>query len=361
MSITYYGIEWDYNNLANIGYSSATLDEPYATWLYEISRAVGSETDSFEVGYNSKESSVDRIDIERLSVADANINSVFSKVEEDLIASFSDSYAEGVVSDKKEDAVTFYSEWNGIFNRVDSERLLKFNDFNRIRVTKPYSENSISISDSYAEGVISSKKETINLNIHDDYNVTHISLSSKETPFYLIDEGKFIATDEYGEQTVGEQIELGGSISLFDFEISSTPLNQSNFETWIADNCPINYNELRPFIPGEYEYKDAYAGFKLSISPTEGRFGVYGSTVYIDVEDTVEKGVAEASSGGLTRVEFSKRFYTSPHIIASLVYTTENCYIEIPTVTKEYFEFGLKSITSGLYLAGEISWLADGY
>lgn len=415
MSITYYGIEWDYNNLANIGYSSATLDEPYATWLYEKSRAVGNESDSFEVGYNSKESSVDRIDFENLSVIDANINSpvnsfkesifidlsdshsgrVISDGEEDVFTlssewdrelrrdnserlsiednydklvklsfndnlSLFDSYSEGVISDGKEGIVTLFSDGKGVFNRINREKLLKFTDSNKIKTNSLLVEN-LGVSDSYAEGVISRKKEILNLNIRDDSNVVHITNPYKESPFYIIDEGRFVATDEYGEQTIGEQIELGGSISLFDFEISSTPLTQSNFETWVADNSPINYNELRPFIPGEYEYKDAYAGFKLSIPPTEGRFGVYGSTVYIDVEDTVEKGFAEATSGGLTRVEFSKRFYTSPHIISSLVYTTENCYIEIPTVTKEYFEFGLKSITSGLYLNGEISWLADGY
>ena len=332
MSITYYGIEWDYNNLANIGYSSATLDEPYTTWLYQKTRAVGSETDGFEVGYNSKESAVDRLDLETLSVIDANINSVFSSAVEDLIGSFSDSYAEGVISSKKDDAVTLSSnesrglsrgdnerlslednynklakrsfsdslsvydsyaegvisnikdsviaissDGKGLFNRIDSEKLLKFTDSNRIKPINNFIEEPISVSDSYAEGVISLKGETINLSIADDYSIP-VSGVSKESPFYVIDEGKFIATDEYGQETIGEQIELGGSISLFDFEISSSPLTQSNFETWTTDNPP----------------EDASAN------------------------------------------PFS-------------------------TVTKEYFEFGLKSITSGLYLNGEISWLADGY
>ena len=360
MSITYYGIEWDYNNLANIGYSSATLDEPYATWLYQITSATEKDKEtSFNVFCTNQEKLVNRVRSENISFGEDKNDSA-KRIDADSIElSLSDSQYVNVLSNKKEDYLTLSSDKGIDIGRYDIERLIKFDDLSRIKVTNPYAENLISISDSYNQESISHYKE--NITINDDYNVTHISLFGKESPFYLIDEGKFIATDEYGEQTIGEQIELGGSISLFDFEISSNPLTQSNFDTWIADNSPINYNELRPFIPGEYEYKDAYVGFKLSIPPTEGRFGVYGSTVYIDVEDTVEKGFAEATSGGLTRVEFSKRFYTSPHIISSLVYTTENCYIEIPTVTKEYFEFGLKSITSGLYLNGEISWLADGY
>jgi len=302
MSITYYGIEWDYNNLADITYNSATLNEPYVTWLYQITAVTEKETEtSFSLTYSSKESSV---------------------------------------------------------NKDASERLLKFSDYRNSIASKIYNE-SLSISDSYNQVAISKEKETLQLT--DDLPARRINTLIKESKIYLLDEGRFIATDDQGEQTIGEQTEVGGGIVLFDFEINSTPLSESNFENWIEENSPINYNELRPFIPGEYEYKDAYVGFKLSIPPTEGRFGVYGSTVYIDVEDTVEKGFAEATSNGLTRVTFSKRFYTSPHIMSSLVYATENCYVEIPTVTKEYFEFGLKSISTGLYLNGEISWLADGY
>lgn len=360
MSITYYGIEWDYNNLANIGYSSATLDEPYATWLYQITSATEKEKEnSFNVSYTNQEKLVNKIRSENISFSEDKNSLVKSFISDNVELNLSDSKNLKVVFDNKENSINLSSDKGTDVGRYNVERLLKFNDSNRVKIINPYSENLISILDSYNQESISHYKE--NLTFNDSNSFIRLKSFYKESPFYIIDEGKFIATDEYGEQTIGEQIELGGSISLFDFEISSTPLNQSNFETWNADNCPINYNELRPFIPGEYEYKDAYAGFKLSISPTEGRFGVYGSTVYIDVEDTVEKGVAEATAGGLTRVEFSKRFYTSPHIISSLVYTTENCYIEIPTVTKEYFEFGLKSITSGLYLSGEISWLADGY
>ena len=360
MSITYYGIEWDYNNLADITYNSATLNEPYATWLYEKSRAVGSENDSLSVGYSSKESSVNRFNNENLLVTDDNINSVTKLYDENVNLSILDSYSEEVISNKKDSIIVLTSDWWRELDRDNSERLLKVTDTKRSFANNTLKE-LFSISDSYAEGVISSKKETINLDIYDDSNVIHITNPCKESQIYLLDEGRFIATDSQGEQTIGEQTEVGGGIVLFDFEINSTPLSESNFENWIEENSPINYNELRPFIPGEYEYKDAYVGFKLSIPPTEGRFGVYGSTVYIDVEDTVEKGFAEATSNGLTRVTFSKRFYTSPHIMSSLVYATENCYVEIPTVTKEYFEFGLKSISTGLYLNGEISWLADGY
>ena len=298
MSITYSGIEWDYDNLSGIGYSSDTLLEPYGRWFYLITNAVNEEKELLGVGDGTKSNSA--------KTSKENIIRINEYLKRQIIYSLTDSFS---VTD------------------------------NSKRKIKKISGENISLSD---ESKRSFNKKT------------------KEDIIYLLDESRYIK-DDAGVISTVDQIELSGSVRLFDFEINNSTWNEDDFDSWCENNCPVNYNELRPFIPGEYEYTDAYAGFVLKIPDFNGVYGVANSTVYIDVEDTVEKGTAETVGGSLTRVEFTKRFYTSPQIMTSLLYTTENCYIEVPTVTKEYFEFGLKSIVTGNYVAGEINWLADGY
>lgn len=300
MSITYSGIEWTYDNLAGIGYDSNTLSQPYATWFYLITGALNEESESL---------------------------------------GFADEVAHKSAKTSK-------------------ENIVKLNDYSKRYVN--YSlQDTINITDAYNINLSRCGKE--NISVSDSVNRL-LSRSTKEDNMYLLDESRYIEVDEsQGTTFVVDQVELSGSARLFDFEINDSSWNEEDFTEWCENNCPVNYNEIRPLIPGEYEYTNAYVGFVLKIPNFTGEYGVANSTVYIDVEDTVEKGTAEATAGSLTRVEFSKTFYTSPHIMTSLNYANENCYIEVPTVTKEYFEFGLKSTTTGNYLAGEINWLADGY
>lgn len=301
MTIRYTGVEWNYDNLSGIGYNSTTLSEPYETWLYQITGATNSEKETINLGLSDG------------------------------------------------------SDYNSIYNQ--KEGILKVTDTNR-KVANRLDEDSFAISDSYNRKFIQKHIDSITLT---DANYVKRLNKFKDDVLYFIDEARYISTDSGGQSVVVDQSELSGAVALFDFELKDGVWSEADFVNWCADNCPVNYDELRPFIPGEYEYKNAYVGFKLTIPPTTGRFGVANSTVYVDVEDTVEKGTAEATSGNLTTVTFSKRFYTSPHIMTSLVYATENCYVEVTEVSKEGFKFGLKSISSGQYLAGEISWLADGY
>lgn len=299
--ITFYGIEWDYENLNGIGYDSETLLEPHGRWLYLITSALNYE-------------------------------------KEDVNLHLDDGW-------KSE----------SIFNQKDNIITLKDRSFRKINLI--YSD-TLSLSDNYERTVVKAVSDNLSLS---DVKINKVKRVSKESAAYLLDESRYIQTDSSGTPVIVEQVELSGSACLFDFELNNTAWNDSDFSTWCEANCPINYNELRPFIPGEYEYRDAYVGFRLSIPPTSGRFGVANSSVYIDVEDTVEKGTTTALSGALTEVKFSKRFYTSPHIMTSLNYAVENCYIEVRDVSTDGFKFGLKSISTGQYLNGEINWLADGY
>lgn len=298
MSITYNGIEWTYDNLNGIGYDSSTLSEPYATWFYLITEALNEETESFSFGDDS-----DYIPV-----------------------------------------------------KCAKELIIKLEEYGKRKVSR-LSGESFTITDSYAKNAVRINEEPISLS---DESKRQFFKSTKDDIIYTLDECRYIK-DDGGVISVVDQKELSGSAELFDFELNDSIWNETSFDEWCEKDCPVNYNDVRPFYPGEYEYTNAYVGFRLKIPDFTGQYGVANSTVYVDVEDTVEKGVAEALGGGLTRVEFSKRFYTSPQIMSSLNYATEGCYIEIPVVTKDYFEFGIKSINTGNYLAGEINWLADGY
>lgn len=307
--------EWTYDNLGTEGYNSSSMLEPYDTWL--LNEAVSTESENFGVSEGEQGRSADR------------------NPEENFV--FADSYDRIVAQQHSELIIKFNEISSRHLDRTNNEQMPGFTDESTLRKVD--------------------RIDIINILFSEDDTRSFVR-TTVDDKFFLWDDAVFTATNvETGEVAEGEQIEKGGSINLFDFEISP----ETDFDTWVSNNCPVNYGEVRPFIPGEYEYTDAYVGFTLAIPPTDGRFGVAGSTVWIDVEDTVEKGTAETKGGKLERVNFSKRFYTPPHIMTSLNYAAENCYIEVKNVTRDYFEFGLKSIASGEYLNGEINWLADGY
>lgn len=318
--ITFSGIEWDYNNLQGIGYDSTTLLEPYATWFYQITGALNYEKETINL------------------------------------------------------ALTDDSEYNPTYKV--KEPTLTLRDYSK-RYAKRISSESFNISDNYNRNVYRYNSENISLT---DAKVSDLKRSNKDEVIYLLDEAKSIY-QRTGENPVEiDQVELSGSACLFDFEANDGVWNNTDFIDWCNNNSPVNYNELRPFIPGEYEYTDAYVGFRLTIPSTSGRFGVAHSTVYVDVEDTVGKGVVEHSyntqtsqweisggtiDNGVVTVDFSKRFYTWPQIMTSLNFSQENCFIEVSEVNQEYFKFKIKSVSTGSYVtdtvAWSINWLADGY
>lgn len=323
--IIFSGIEWDYDNLEGIGYNSDTLLEPYATWFYQITGALNHENDLIS-----------------LQLTDEGETSSIYQSKEPVIR-FSD-----------------YSQ--RIINRVNSE--------------------NISVQDVGCRKVLRQNEEEFELS---DKRVAHLNSLFKEPVLYFLDEASYTYQRWEGGSPVGpeitvDQVELSGSACLFDFEANDDVWSQSDFTAWCADNCPVNYNELRPFIPGEYEYERAYVGFKLTIPPTGGRFGVAHSTVYVDVEDVVGKGTCEHTwdndnsrwiiygceiNGDEATVTFSKRFYTIPHVVPSLNFSQDNCFIEVTSRSRDYFKFKIKSISSGNYVtssvAWSINWLADGY
>lgn len=156
--------------------------------------------------------------------------------------------------------------------------------------------------------------------------------------------------------------EEGTSVVLFDLEIDNTVQTSEEFQSYIDDKTPLNYTPIRPLVPGEYRYKDAIVGVQMSISPNEGRFGVVGSTLHIDVQDTVEKGTVQVTSAGPSTVTLSKTFYKEAKVLASFVEASTPAAVEITEIGLTSFKIGLKSLTSpSIYVNGTIDWLVDGY
>lgn len=162
--------------------------------------------------------------------------------------------------------------------------------------------------------------------------------------------------------SVFDEDERKGNTVIYDLEIDNVPLSHEDFETYHNHTTPLNYSDLRPLIAGEYDYQNAIVGVQLSIPPVQGRFGLIGSKLVIDVEDTVDKGRVVLSSSGPSSVRFTKKFYNTPKILTSLVESSGVGVIEVSEVGKEYFVVGLKSLTNpSEYVSGTIDWLADGY
>ena len=152
-------------------------------------------------------------------------------------------------------------------------------------------------------------------------------------------------------------------ITLFDLELDKTALEEDDWRRYANNKSPLKYSEIRPLIPGEYEYQNAIVGVQMAIPPVEGRFGIDGSTLHIDVPDAVEKGTVNVTSAGVTTIKFSKRFYVTPKILSNVVSSNDGtAAIEITEISREGFKIGLKSLTNpGIYVNGTIDWLAEGY
>lgn len=159
-----------------------------------------------------------------------------------------------------------------------------------------------------------------------------------------------------------DEDERKGNTVIYDIEIDNVASNEETFLEYHNHTTPLNYSSLRPLIPGEYEYQNAIVGVQLKIPPVQGRFGLIGSKLVIDVEDTVEKGRTKLTAGSPTTIRLSKKFYNTPRVLTSLVESDGYGIIEVSYVDKEKFIVGLKSLTNNTeYVSGTIDWLVDGY
>lgn len=237
------------------------------------------------------------------------------------------------------DNVDFEDDYDNRIRKVKKEAI-KFREKTEIEVYKKY-EEKIEFKDLYSRFLNVVHEDYFEIS---DYYLRNLKKFNKET-FSAFDE------DERKPHNV-----------IYDIEFDNTPLSQNDFVNYYSKTTPLNYSTLQPLIPGEYEYQNAIVGVQMDIPPTQGRFGIIGSKLHIDVEDTVEKGTAILTSSGPTTVRLNKKFYTIPHVLTSLVESEGVGVIEVSEVGKDYFTIGLKSLTNpNEYVSGSVDWLVDGY
>lgn len=237
------------------------------------------------------------------------------------------------------DDVDVNDDYNNEIRKIKKEAI-KFREKTQIEIYKKY-EEKFEFKDLYSRLLNVVHEEDIKIS---DYYLRNLQKFNKET-FSAFDE------DERKPNAV-----------IYDIEFDNTVLGENDFVEYYTKQTPLNYSTLQPLIPGEYEYKNAIVGVQMRIPPTQGRFGIIGSKLHIDVEDTVEKGTVVLSAGGPTTVRLSKKFYTIPHVLTSLVDSEGVGVIEVSEVAKDYFVIGLKSLTNpNEYVSGSVDWLVDGF
>lgn len=237
------------------------------------------------------------------------------------------------------DNVDFEDDYDNEIRKIKKEAI-KFREKIDVQIQKKYGEK-FEIKDVYSRLLNVVHHQEIKIN--DSYFRELVKLKSEN--FSLFDE------DERQANSV-----------IYDIEFDNTPLTEADFSDYYTKTTPLNYSTLQPLIPGEYEYQNAIVGVQMRIPPTQGRFGIIGSKLHVDVEDTVEKGNVVLTSSGPTTVRLNKKFYTIPHVLTSLVDSEGVGIIEVSEVGKDYFVIGLKSLTNpSEYVNGSVDWLVDGY
>lgn len=199
-------------------------------------------------------------------------------------------------------------------------------------------EDKLKLEDDYSRGIVNSHEEIITIKDSVSRNVER----KFEERFFIFDQ------EERKPNTV-----------MYDIEFSDIPLSEEDFDRYHEHSTPIGYSELRPLIPGEYEYKDAVVGVQVTLSDTQGKFGILGSKLVLDVEDVVEKGKVVLTGGSPEVVKFTKKFYTTPQVVANLVESSRVGTVEVSKIDRESFVVGIRS--EGEYIEGTIDYLADGY
>lgn len=142
--------------------------------------------------------------------------------------------------------------------------------------------------------------------------------------------------------------------------IESEAIDISGFRNYLDLGVVPGYSPFKPFIPGDYTYKDAL--FKIVMqSSTNDRARVDGLRVDIDVPDVIDRGTATITdaAAGVT-VIFDREFLEEPEITVTL---RGSATVGIPRVTtKSKTQFTLHLLNNaGGFTTGTVGWTAQGY
>jgi hypothetical protein len=126
----------------------------------------------------------------------------------------------------------------------------------------------------------------------------------------------------------------------------------------IADDVPAGYEAWRPFVSGDYTYKDALIKCVLSVTTLDYNALLTNYTVYVDLPDLQDHDVTSIPAEK-TFVPFSLDFYQVPDVTITMTGSTQVVIPHIVEVTLEGFYVELRNMDNEL-VAGKISWQALG-
>lgn len=155
-------------------------------------------------------------------------------------------------------------------------------------------------------------------------------------------------------------------VAMNDVEFLDGGLSLDEIREMAKKGTPIEYEDARPLVAGEYTYQKAIVGIRMRTYNLDTKLGFYKAKLSIDVEDIVDRGTVEVTStdpANPTKVSYHKLYYNVPEeIMFNITEFTEPCTVEVLTKTEKEFTFMLKStVNKDTYVTGKVSWLATGY
>lgn len=131
----------------------------------------------------------------------------------------------------------------------------------------------------------------------------------------------------------------------------------------IEKGGPAGYTEFKPFIYGDYNYKDAM--FRTVLNSDGFSIGVIEQfKITVDVPDVNDRGSDEVVDKNYDlRVYFNKKFLIAPEVGVTIRSgtTAEPLTPNITNITEEYFDVYLLNVVTGQRATGKFIWTAVGY
>lgn len=146
-----------------------------------------------------------------------------------------------------------------------------------------------------------------------------------------------------------------GDISFFDSAYTETQFKAQ------AEAAPTGFTEFVPFLAGEHTFAEAIFKNTLAAATTLTRPRMTKLIAAVDVPDVTDQGQITVQVGG-TDVVYTKNFFKVP---STKVVIKSGTVLAIPRISNETtlgFTVKLESVsTPGTFVAGIVSWSAEGY
>ena len=124
---------------------------------------------------------------------------------------------------------------------------------------------------------------------------------------------------------------------------------------------PAGFTPFKEFLAGEHTFSEALFKTSLVAAASLARPRMTELTVKVDVPDVTEQGSATVPVAGV-QITFGKQFYVPPTIKVVVSSGTVLCMPRLYNETVAGFFVKLEALASpGTYVAGTITWSAEGY